>query len=109
MKHLPKEHINDAEIIAKARHMCRVSTSDQWISDYLGMALPQVRQIRRTVNQGMGSLGRPRTVAEPGRYDEQGKDYPHNGFSEADRARLGSLRLAEAIQRYIDRHERRAA
>jgi hypothetical protein len=103
MKHLPKEHINDAEIIAKARHMCRVSTSDQWISDYLGMALPQVRQIRRTVNQGMGSTGRPRGNIVKSQGEGFGQQR-HNGFTAAENARLGSERLLDAILRYYRRH-----
>lgn len=89
----PKFHITDPDIIEKARAMCS-RFSDERISDYLGMALPQVASIRR--NNLSRELGRPKSYA-PMRNESKGLGAEH--LRREFDAMQGSDALLAAMQR----------
>ena len=90
---LPKAYIWDGAISEKARAMCS-RHSDQYISDYLGMAIGQVRSIRAALNRH-GERGRPRGTPAPGDSGETTRW--------RDDAIIGSSMLAERINQVFGR------
>lgn len=94
-----KERITDPDVIEKARATIALDYTNGFVSDYLGMVIQQVDEIRARARSSV--CGRP--VTNP--------DDSHEGTFQATEARIsaeeGSRRYFEAIEAYRDKYERR--
>lgn len=105
---LPKARFKaDGDAIRKAMAMVRRGKSDEYISDYLGMALPQVQEIRGRMPSGL--RGRPPAVVPTTRwaaaaYERQRAPLAGSRSAEEAAAEEGSAQFRRELLRYGAKH-----